>query len=111
MWPTGRQVLKNAGVVLATILIIGVAVFAVDWCLTEVFKLAKEGAVQLGEQYAIEETTTGAAETTTAAGETTTAAGETTTGAEESTAVDETTTEGSEDTTAEVTTAETTTAA
>lgn len=107
MWPTGRQVLKNAGVVLATILIIGIAVFAVDWCLTEVFDLAKDGAVALGEQFAIEETT--AAETTTAAGETTTAAGETTTNTEETTAEGESTT-AAEDTTAEQTTAEQTTA-
>lgn len=107
MWPTGRQVLKNAGVVLATILIIGIAVFAVDWCLTEVFDLAKDGAVALGEQFAIEETT--AAETTAAAGETTTAAGETTTNTEETTAEGESTT-AAEDTTAEQTTAEQTTA-
>lgn len=105
MWPTGRQVLKNAGVVLATILIIGIAVFAVDWCLTEVFDLAKDGAVALGEQFAIEETT--AAETTAAAGETTTAAGETTTNTEETTAEGESTT-AAEDTTAEQTTAEAT---
>lgn len=114
MWPTGRQVLKNAGVVLATILIIGIAVFAVDWCLTEVFDLAKDGAVALGEQFAIEETTaaettTAAGETTTAAGETTTAAGETTTNTEETTAEGESTT-AAEDTTAEQTTAEQTTA-
>lgn len=109
VWPSGKQVLKNAGVVLATILVIGIAVFAVDWCLTEVFDLAKEGAVALGEQYAIEETTT--EEATTAAGEATTSA-EQTTGAEETTAegeaAEETTAEDTaseEDTTAEETTA------
>ncbi|MBR3766764.1 MAG: preprotein translocase subunit SecE [Clostridia bacterium] len=93
VWPTGRQVLKNAGVVLATILVIGIAVFAVDWCLTEVFDLAKQGAVSLGEQFA-DETTTAAEGTTAAADETTTAEGETS---------EETTVE--EDTTAEETTA------
>ncbi len=102
VWPTGRQVLKNAGVVLATILVIGIAVFAVDWCLTEVFDLAKEGAVALGEQFAIEETTTAAQETTTAT-EQTTAADETT-AAEDETA--ETTEAAAEETTAEETTAE-----
>lgn len=102
-WPTGKQVLKNAGVVLATIAVFAVAVFAVDWVLTEVFDLSKEAAVALGEQFAIE-TTTSADETTTAADETTaaeetTAEGET---AEETTAEGETTTEeATEETTAE----------
>lgn len=74
-WPTGKQVLKNAGVVLATIAVLAVAVFAVDWVLTEVFDLGKQAAVNLGEQFAIEETTT-ATEATTGS-ETTTAEGET----------------------------------
>ena len=91
VWPTGEQVLKNAGVVLATIAVVAVAVFAVDWVLTEVFDLGKNAAVALGEQFAIE-TTTAATETT--SGEETTA--------EETTA---------EETTAEETTAEETTAA
>lgn len=102
-WPTGKQVLKNAGVVLATIAVLAVAVFAVDWVLTEVFDLGKEAAVALGEQFAIE-TTTSADETTTAADETTAAADEETTAegetAEETTA-EETTAEAAEETTAE----------
>ena len=101
-WPTGKQVIKNAGVVLATIAVVAVAVFAVDWVLTEVFDLGKNAAVALGEQFAIEETTTAATETTTGeetTAEETTAEGET---AEETTA---------EETTAEETTAEETTAA
>ena len=57
-WPTGKQVIKNAGVVLATIAVIALAVFAVDWALTEVFDLAKEGAISLGEQFAEKEGTT-----------------------------------------------------
>ena len=100
-WPTGKQVIKNAGVVLATIAVVAVAVFAVDWVLTEVFDLGKEAAVALGEQFAIE-TTTAATETTSGeetTAEETTAEGET---AEETTA---------EETTAEETTAEETTAA
>ena len=106
-WPTGKQVIKNAGVVLATIAVVAVAVFAVDWVLTEVFDLGKNAAVALGEQFAIE-TTTGS-ETTTAATETTT--GEETT-AEETTAEGETAEETTaEETTAEETTAEETTAA
>ena len=100
-WPTGKQVIKNAGVVLATIAVVAVAVFAVDWVLTEVFDLGKNAAVALGEQFAIE-TTTAATETTSGeetTAEETTAEGET---AEETTA---------EETTAEETTAEETTAA
>lgn len=103
-WPTGQQVIKNAGVVLATIAIVAVAVFAVDWVLTEVFDLGKQAAINLGEQFAIEETTTAAETTTaieltTAAAEETTAEGET---AEETTASEEVTTaeaETSEETT------------
>ena len=103
-WPTGQQVIKNAGVVLATIAIVAVAVFAVDWVLTEVFDLGKQAAINLGEQFAIEETTTAAETTTaieltTAAQEETTAEGET---AEETTASEEVTTaevETSEETT------------
>lgn len=100
-WPTGKQVIKNAGVVLATIAVVAVAVFAVDWVLTEVFDIGKNAAVALGEQFAIE-TTTAATETTSGeetTAEETTAEGET---AEETTA---------EETTAEETTAEETTAA
>lgn len=103
-WPTGQQVIKNAGVVLATIAIVAVAVFAVDWVLTEVFDLGKQAAINLGEQFAIEETTT-AAETTTAIELTTAAAEETTVEgetAEETTASEEVTTaeaETSEETT------------
>ena len=81
-WPTGQQVIKNAGVVIATIAVVSVAVFGVDWVLTEVFKLGKEGAINLGEQFAIETT----AEETTAA--------ETTAAAEQTTADEETTVEG-----------------
>ena len=108
-WPTGKQVLRNAGVVLATIAVVAVAVFAVDWVLTEVFDLGKEAAVALGEQFAIE-TTTAADETTTAAGETTT---EEKTTKNEVTTEEETTTEGetAEETTAEKVSEEETTAA
>ena len=98
VWPTGKQVIKNAGVVLATIFVIGLAVFAVDWALNEVFDLGKQGAVSLGEQFAIEETTE--------ASETTTAASTEETTAEETTAEDET----SEETTAEEESEEETTA-
>ncbi len=98
-WPTGKQVLKNAGVVLATIAVLAVAVFSVDWVLTRVFNLGKEAAVALGEQFAIE-TTTSADETTTAAEETTAAEGEETT-AEGETAEETTAEEAAEETTAE----------
>ncbi|MBR3598158.1 MAG: preprotein translocase subunit SecE [Clostridia bacterium] len=96
-WPTGKQVIKNSGIVLATIAVIAVAVFGVDWALTEVFDLAKQGAVSLGEQFAIEETTE---EETTA--ETTTAGESTTASSEETTEEGET----SEETSAEETTGE-----
>lgn len=98
-WPTGKQVIKNSGVVLATIVVIGLAVAGIDYALTGVFNLAKDGAVQLGEKYAIvEETTTAATETTTAATETTSAE---TTSEEESTTDESGTGEVStEDTTA-----------
>ena len=103
VWPTGKQVVKNAGVVLATIAVVAVAVFAVDWVLTGVFKLGKNAAVELGEQFAIEATTT-ASEATTAAAEETTEGEETTAEGE---TVEETTAEGvSEEETAEETTAE-----
>ncbi len=107
-WPTGKQVLRNAGVVLATIAVVAVAVFAVDWVLTEVFDLGKEAAVALGEQFAIETTTS---DETTTAGETTTAAEKTT--ADEKTTAETTTDEGTteEETTAESVSEEETTAA
>ncbi len=107
-WPTGKQVLKNAGVVLATIAVVSVAVFAVDWVLTEVFDLGKEAAISLGEQFAIEETTSDD-ETTTAAEETTTAEETTAEGesAEETSAEDTSSEESSvEETTSEETTTE-----
>lgn len=107
-WPTGKQVLKNAGVVLATIAVVAVAVFAVDWVLTEVFDLGKEAAISLGEQFAIEETTSDD-ETTTAAEETTTAEETTAEGesAEETSAEDTSSEESSvEETTSEETTTE-----
>ncbi len=97
VWPTGKQVLKNAGVVLATIAVLAVAVFAVDWVLTEVFDLGKQAAVNLGEQFAIEETTT-ADETTTATEATT---GSETTTAEGETGESTTAPEASEETTSE----------
>ncbi len=99
-WPTGKQVFKNAGVVIATIAVVSVAVFGVDWVLTEVFKLGKEGAINLGEQFAIETTVE---ETTTAAAVATTAASQETTSGEDASAEETTSEEASseENTTAE----------
>lgn len=65
VWPTGKQVFKNAGVVLATIVVIGIAVGLVDLGLTSVFDLAEDALGELGDKYASEETTV-ADETTTA---------------------------------------------
>ena len=100
-WPTGKQVIKNSGVVLACITIVTVAVMIVDWGLTGVFDLAKKGAISLGEQFAIEETTdevttSETAVITTAAGSEETTSEEASsedTSAEETTAEEETTTE------------------
>ncbi len=99
-WPTGQQVFKNAGVVIATIAVVSVAVFGVDWVLTEVFKLGKEGAINLGEQFAIETTVE---ETTTAGTTETTASAQETTSGEETSAEESTSEETSseENTTAE----------
>lgn len=97
VWPKGHQVFKNTGVVLAAILVIGLAVFAVDWALTQVFDLGKKAAISAGEHYAIVEETT--AETTTAGQ----ISAETTSESEETTAAeaDETTAEGTDTTEAE----------
>ncbi len=88
-WPSGQQVFKNAGVVIATIAVVAVAVFGVDWVLTEVFDLGKEAAVNLGEQFAIE--TTAEATTSATTEETTAATQETTT--DESASEEESTSE------------------
>lgn len=77
-WPTGKQVLKNSGVVLSTIIVIGLVVFGIDWVLTEVFDLGKQAVVSLAEQVGEEDTTV--IEGTTAAG-----TAETTVGSEETT--------------------------
>ena len=114
VWPTGKQVIKNSGVVLATILVVGLAVFAVDWALTEVFDLGKELAVEAGEQFSYAEETTeeattalneneeGTSATTAVTNDTTDVADETTTAADDtqdSTAEDDTDTQ--EDSTVE----------
>ena len=38
-WPGGKEVLKNSLVVLLTVAVIGVAIFAIDWLLSEGLKL------------------------------------------------------------------------
>ncbi len=70
-WPTGKQVIKNSGVVLATIVVIGIAVALVDFALTEVFDLSKNAIAELGDKNAV---TTEAAADTTAAESTTSSA-------------------------------------
>lgn len=92
VWPTGKQVLKNSGVVLATILVIGIAVALVDLGLTSVFDLAEEALGELGDKYATTEEVTdeedATEETTSAADEEITSAQE-----EDSSDVDESETE------------------
>lgn len=38
-WPGGREILKNSLVVLLTVAVIGVCIFAIDWLLSEGLKL------------------------------------------------------------------------
>lgn len=67
-WPTGKQVIKNSGVVLATIVVIGIAVALVDLALTEVFKLSENAIAELGDKNAV--TTEAAVGTTSTTGNT-----------------------------------------
>lgn len=60
VWPNGQTVIKNSLVVLATIVVIGLAVGLIDLGLTKIFDLGKTGVVALAEQLGTEdETTTG----------------------------------------------------
>lgn len=105
-WPTGKQVIKNSGVVLATILVIGIAVALVDLALTSVFDLSKDAIGELGDKYA--ETTVAAVDTETTQAVATTLAQETTTASESETGNEESTT-SAEEVTGEAATEETTT--
>ena len=49
VWPTGQQVLKNSLVVLATIAVVGTAVWLIDMGLTKIFDLGKDGVISLAE--------------------------------------------------------------
>ena len=49
VWPTGKQVLKNSLVVLATIIVIGGVVALIDFGLTKIFDLGEKGVVSLAE--------------------------------------------------------------
>ena len=53
-WPGGKEILKNSLVVLLTVAIIGVAIFAIDWLLSEGLKLLMRVA---DKNYGAEETT------------------------------------------------------
>ncbi len=90
-WPTGKQVIKNSGVVLAAIVIVTLAVAAVDWGLSTVFTAAENGVGELAEIFTKEEETT-AEETTTKKSETT----EETTADENETSTDEESTSDAE---------------
>ena len=63
VWPTGKQVLKNSLVVLATIVIIGAVVALIDFGLTRIFDLGEKGVVSLAEYIGGEEEETTAADT------------------------------------------------
>ena len=62
VWPTGKQVIKNSLVVLATIIVIGAIVALIDFGLTKIFDLGEKGVVSLAEYVGgdEEETTTAA---------------------------------------------------
>ena len=64
-WPTAKQVLKNSGVVLATIIVIGIAVALVDLALTELFDLGNKAVVELAENMGGETTEAASANTNT----------------------------------------------
>jgi preprotein translocase subunit SecE len=49
VWPTGKQVIKNSLVVLATIIVIGAVVALIDFGLTKIFDLGEQGVVSLAE--------------------------------------------------------------
>ena len=48
VWPTGKQVVKNSLVVLATIIVIGAVVALIDFGLTKIFDLGEQGVVEQG---------------------------------------------------------------
>ena len=57
VWPSGKQVLKNSLVVLATILVIGLVVFGIDRGLSFVISQGSKLAVSAGEQLLAEDET------------------------------------------------------
>ena len=64
VWPTGKQVIKNSLVVLATIIVIGGIVALIDFGLTKIFDLGEQGVVAMAEYIGgDEEETTAAADT------------------------------------------------
>ena len=63
VWPTGKQVLKNSLVVLATIIVIGGVVALIDFGLTKIFDLGEKGVVSLAEYVGGDEEETTAADT------------------------------------------------
>ena len=92
VWPTGKQVIKNSLVVLATIIVIGAIVALIDFGLTKIFDLGEQGVVSLAEYVGGDEETTADAALEEAISE----------GAEAAeAAADETTAEAAEETTAE----------
>lgn len=103
IWPTGKQVVKNSGVTLVAILIIGLVVFAFDWGLEHLFDLAETGVSDLGAIVAEADEDTAAADTETEAqaDETQAEAEETEAADETEEAAEETTAEAAEETTAE----------
>lgn len=65
VWPDGKTVLKSTLVVLASVAVIGLAIFAIDWLLTNGLQLLKDAAKNAADS--------GDAETTAAAVEATVA--------------------------------------
>ena len=66
VWPTGKQVIKNSLVVLATIIVIGAVVALIDFGLTKIFDLGEQGVVSLAEYVGDKDTATDAGASDTA---------------------------------------------
>lgn len=58
VWPDGKTVLKSTLVVLAAVAVIGLAIFAVDWLLSEGLHLLEHAAEKAGDSAASAESVT-----------------------------------------------------
>lgn len=49
VWPDGKTVVKSTLVVLAAVAVIGLAIFAIDWVLSEGIRLLEDAAKKAGD--------------------------------------------------------------